>query len=129
MILVAGLSPAWQQVLVFDRLLLGEVNRAAEVHWFPAGKVVNAGRVVGRLHRRGLGGPARALTVLGGSTGDALRRAAEADGLDLVAIPGATPTRICTTLIDRAAGAVTELVENARPIGDGELAAILEALL
>ena len=31
MILSAGLTPAWQQILVFDRFRYGEVNRAAEV--------------------------------------------------------------------------------------------------
>jgi tagatose 6-phosphate kinase len=42
-ILVAGLSPAWQQIVVLDSLALGEVNRAREVHWCASGKVVNVG--------------------------------------------------------------------------------------
>jgi len=120
-ILSAGLSPAWQQVLVFDRLRLGEVNRAREVHWFPAGKVVNAARAVCRLHRRGLGRPSRGLTILGGPAGEAVRRASEADGIDLAWVPSASPTRICTTIVCVGAEGVTELVENARPVPPGEL--------
>ena len=57
-ILAAGLTPAWQQVLVFDAFTPGAVNRAREVHWCASGKVLNAARA---LHH--LGGPARALTV------------------------------------------------------------------
>ena len=41
-ILCAGLSPAWQQVMVFRSFRYGEVNRAAEVHWLAQGKVINA---------------------------------------------------------------------------------------
>ena len=40
MILTAGLTPAWQQVLVLDELLPGEVNRAREVHWCASGKAI-----------------------------------------------------------------------------------------
>ena len=43
MILSAGLTPAWQQILVFDGFRYGEVNRAAEAVWCASGKVFNAG--------------------------------------------------------------------------------------
>ncbi len=43
MILAAGLSPAWQQIVVLDALSVGEVNRAREVHWCASGKVLNVG--------------------------------------------------------------------------------------
>ena len=39
MIVAAGLTPAWQQILRFDALRLGEVNRAVEAHWCASGKV------------------------------------------------------------------------------------------
>jgi tagatose 6-phosphate kinase len=121
-ILCAGLSPAWQQVLVFDRLQIGEVNRAKEVRRFPAGKVVNAARAAHRLGIHGLGGPSRGLTILGGPAGEELRRAAEADGIDLAFIPSAAPTRVCTTVVSAADGGVTELVEEAPPIPENEIA-------
>lgn len=31
MIVAAGLTPAWQQIMRFEQFLPGEVNRAAEV--------------------------------------------------------------------------------------------------
>jgi tagatose 6-phosphate kinase len=120
-ILCAGLSPAWQQVLVFERLRPGEVNRATDVRRFPAGKVINAARAAHRLGLRGLGGPSRALTILGGSTGEELRRAAEEEGIDLAIVPSAAPTRVCTTVVSDADGGVTELVEEAAPIPEDEI--------
>ena len=62
MILVAGLTPAWQQVLRFERFTPGTVNRAAWVRWCASGKVLNAARAAHLL-----GGPVRALTVVGGA--------------------------------------------------------------
>ena len=62
MILSAGLTPAWQQILVFDRVRWGEVNRAREVAWCGSGKVLNAGMAVHHL-----GGPSLTLAPLGGS--------------------------------------------------------------
>ena len=69
MILTAGLSPVLQQVLLSDALALGEVNRARDVSWCASGKVLNAARA---LHH--LGAPGKALSAVGGSTGDAVRR-------------------------------------------------------
>jgi 1-phosphofructokinase family hexose kinase len=48
-ILAAGLSPAWQQIVVLDRLTVGEVNRAREVHWCASGKVLNVGLALKQL--------------------------------------------------------------------------------
>ena len=61
MILAAGLSPAWQQFLVFDSFRYGEVNRAREAHWCTAGKVCNAGNAAHHL-----GGPSLTLVPAGG---------------------------------------------------------------
>ena len=51
MILSAGLTPAWQQILVFDQMHWGEVNRASEVAWCGSGKVL-AGLQITRLGSR-----------------------------------------------------------------------------
>lgn len=118
MIVCAGLSPAYQQILVFDRVRPGEVNRAREAHRSASGKVLNAVRAVARL-----GGEACAVTLLGGETGEAMRRWLEAEGIRVSAVESAAPSRICTTVIDLAAGAITELVENAHPVSARELEA------
>ena len=43
MILAAGLTPAWQQIVEFDGFAVGQVNRARSVHWCASGKVLNVG--------------------------------------------------------------------------------------
>ena len=69
MILAAGLTPAWQQMLVFDGLRVGEVNRAREALWCASGKVLNVGIA---LHH--LGGPSRTIALIGGPSGDGIER-------------------------------------------------------
>lgn len=111
MILAAGLSPALQQTMAFDALEPGEVNRAAEVHWCASGKVLNVGMALARLGCR-----QRTLSVLGGNTGAAIERSFAAEQVDARWVWTDRPTRVCTTVIERSAGRITELVENARAI-------------
>ena len=70
MILVAGLTPAWQQIAVLDRLQTGGVNRAREVHWCASGKVLNVGLALTEL-----GASVQTLSLVGnGPAGAAMRR-------------------------------------------------------
>jgi 1-phosphofructokinase family hexose kinase len=121
-ILVAGLTPAWQQVLLFDSFAPGEVNRAREVRWCASGKVLNAARA---LHH--LGTPCRALTVVGGVTGGEVREDFARLGIAAHWVEGAAPTRVCTTILDAARHTATELVPNAVGVTDAERAAFLAA--
>src|SRR5262249_7617530 len=61
LILAAGLTPAWQQILQFDALAVGEVNRATDVQWCASGKVLNVGIALGHL-----GAESLTLAPLGG---------------------------------------------------------------
>jgi 1-phosphofructokinase family hexose kinase len=115
-ILVAGLSPAWQQILSFDALELGEVNRARSAHWCGSGKVLNVGIALASLQV-----PAQTLTVLGGSTGREIEREFQERQIPLDAVPTHSVTRVCTTLLDQSQQVTTELVENALPITEDEL--------
>jgi tagatose 6-phosphate kinase len=121
-ILSAGLTPAWQQILVFDHFRSGEVNRACEVRWCASGKVFNAG-----IAAHHLGGPSRVLAPVGGPAREQIER--ELDEMDLPCrlILTRAPTRVCTTIIDRQDGAITELVENGRPLSHAELDRFQEA--
>jgi len=121
-ILAAGLTPAWQQVLVFDALTLGAVNRARQAHWCASGKVLNAARA---LHH--LGGPSRALTITGGTTGSDIREDFSHLGIAARWVEGARPTRVCTTILDRGRRSVTELVPEAGEISAAERDAFLTA--
>lgn len=120
MIVSAGLSPAWQQILQFDRFRPGEVNRAREAHWCASGKAVNAG--IGLHHLCG-GKSDSTLTVstLGGRAFDAFESEFAELGAPRRWIRTETPTRICTTILDESVGTATELVENVRPVTTDEL--------
>jgi len=121
-ILSAGLSPAWQQFLLFDSFRYGEVNRAREAHWCTAGKVTNAGNAAHHL-----GGPSLTLAPAGGQPLLEMDREFEQLGVPRRWIETRAATRVCTTILDRAADTMTELVENARPLRQGELDAYLAA--
>jgi 1-phosphofructokinase family hexose kinase len=115
-ILCAGLTPAWQEIKVFDTFRYGEVNRAREVHWFPSGKVFNA--AIGCHH---LGAPTRLLAPVGGPPVAQIEEEFNDMGLSYRWIRTQAATRICTTILEEATGAVTELVENGRPLRSEEL--------
>ncbi|HID75937.1 MAG TPA: hypothetical protein EYP56_08070 [Planctomycetaceae bacterium] len=114
-ILSAGLTPAWQQIMVFDRFRSGEVNRAAEVHWCASGKVFNAAIAV-----RHLGAPSLALATVGGPPQELIQQELRRLSVSRRLITTRAATRVCTTILDRATGTITELVENGRPLSDQE---------
>jgi len=116
MILSAGLSPAWQQFLVFDTFRYGEVNRAREAIWCTAGKVANAGNAAHHL-----GGASLTLSVAGGTPLAEMDREFAELGVPCRWIKTHAATRVCTTILDRATGTMTELVENGRPLLRQEL--------
>jgi 1-phosphofructokinase family hexose kinase len=111
MIVAAGLTPAWQHILRFNRLRLGEVNRAVEAHWCASGKVFNVGIALAHL-----GAECRAISPVGADVAERVRAEFDSFGLQASLIAQGESTRVCTTLLDDATGAVTELVENARPL-------------
>ncbi|MBI3862111.1 MAG: bifunctional hydroxymethylpyrimidine kinase/phosphomethylpyrimidine kinase [Planctomycetia bacterium] len=150
MILAAGLSPAWQQIVLLERLNVGEVNRAREVHWCASGKVLNVGLALKclstspPLNKGGAGGVAgkygvriapeadapcnsecgievRTLATVGGSIGGAIRRQFLSLEVPARWIETESPTRVCTTILDAVAATTTELVQNAPAITDDEL--------
>jgi len=121
-IVAAGLTPAWQQIMRFARLQPGEVNRAREVHWCASGKNLNVGMALAAL-----GANALALSPLGGWSGQAIAAEFRREGRQARWTASATPTRVCTTLLDEATGTATELVENSAPLTDAERAEFVAA--
>jgi len=116
MILSAGLTPAWQQILVFRQFRYGEVNRAQEVHWCASGKVFNAGIAVRRL-----GAPGLTLAPVGGLPRAEIDREFCEMGIRHRWIVTEAATRVCTTILDQATGTITELVENGRCLTPREI--------
>lgn len=127
MIVCLGTTPTMQRTMLFDRVTVDAVNRATEVREYPSGKSVNVAKVLHTLGHKPL-----ATGFLGGARGELLRQHLERAGVPTGFITVPTPTRLCTTIIDRASGQVTELVEEAAPIDPGkwqELARKLEEVL
>lgn len=122
MILAAGLTPAWQQTLVFDHFREGAVNRASEAAWCASGKVLNVGCAIHHL-----GVVSHTLSLAGGPAGESLRTDFARMDVPATWIESATPTRVCTTILDRDRHITTELVENAAPVSADELAAYRNA--
>jgi tagatose 6-phosphate kinase len=118
MILVVGLSPAWQRTLTFERLVAGKVNRARRVTETASGKGVNVAHVIGQL-----GGTARLLTVAGAERGRRLVASLRAKGIPATVVRVAAETRICQTLISDQP--LTELVEEAGALTRPEVATVL----
>lgn len=105
MILVVGLSPAWQRTLTFEELVPGKVNRATRVDEAASGKGVNVARVASIL-----GADVRLLTVAGGARGRLLRAKLEQQRFGTRIVPVTAETRICQTLL--GGDGATELVEE-----------------
>ena len=110
-ILCLGTTPAVQRVMMFQKLSLDAVNRAATTLDGAAGKSVNVVKVLKVLGEQPL-----ATGFLGGDRGKFLQQALEAIGIESDFVTVATPTRQCITVISEAAGTHTELVEESRPV-------------
>ena len=108
-VLCLGLTPVLQRTLVFGGLEIDEVNRAKQVVESAAGKALNTARALVTL-----GTPAETAGFNGGETGARVTAYLKTYGVGTRTLtPMKAPTRICSTLIDQAAGTVTELVEEA----------------
>lgn len=122
MILAAGLTPAWQQIMRFASVRRGEVNRAAEVYWCASGKVLNVGMALATL-----GVDSHTLSPASGWSGTALEADFARRGARATWIATERPTRVCTTLLNDGDGTTTELVENASALTSTELTMFIDA--
>mgnify|MGYP000190005741 CR=1 FL=1 len=107
--LCVGVAPAVQELREFARVEVGAVNRALVVERSASGKAINVARVL-----RQLGGTPLVLGFAGGGTGQFLRLCLRREGIAQRLTPARRPTRVCITILDRAKGTVTELVEEAQ---------------
>jgi tagatose 6-phosphate kinase len=123
MILCIGTTPAAQRVMIFRKLTLDAVNRAAMTLDGVAGKSVNVAKVL-----QALGDHPVAAGFLGGERGEQLRLAMFARGIELDFVTVAAPTRQCVTVIDESSGTHTELVEESRPVTPMDFAKLMEVV-
>ncbi|MEZ6044870.1 MAG: PfkB family carbohydrate kinase [Planctomycetaceae bacterium] len=123
MICVAGLTPAWQQILVFEQLFVNEVNRAQSAHWCASGKVLNCGLAIHALK-----GESVTISPAGGMNGEAMKASFLKSGAHAIWLDSKVETRVCTTVISQSDRSITELVENSRPMPAAELESYLKCI-
>jgi tagatose 6-phosphate kinase len=127
MILCLGTTPTVQRSMIFSRVVIDGVNRAIEVREYASGMSPNVARVL-----RTMGGEPLELGFIGGDRGRFLAADLQAAGIGCEWVEVSAPTRLCTTVIDRAAGTATELVEESSPVepaGWERMARLLEEQL
>jgi tagatose 6-phosphate kinase len=100
--------------------VVDEVNRAIEVTEYSSGKAINVARVLTQI-----GEAALAAGFVGGRRGDFLEQDLAHWRVPNENVRVSGHTRLCTTEIDRAAGTVTELVEEAGPASSEEWTELL----
>ena len=124
MILAAGLTPAWQQILSFRRFIPGEVNRAQRAVWCGSGKVLNVGCALNQL-----GVQSKTLCLVGGVAGEQICADFQAMKIPVRWVKSRIPTRVCTTILDETTKTTTELVENSNSIPPEELNLFFDAFV
>ena len=123
MILCIGTTPAVQRVMVFRKLTLDAVNRAATTLDGIAGKSVNVAKVL-----QALGEHPVATGFLGGDRGEYVRALLEAQGIELDFVAVTARTRQCVTLLDPSAGTHTELVEESQPVAAADYEELMRVI-
>ena len=123
MILCLGTTPTVQRTMTFERVTPDTVNRAVEVIESASGKSINVARTLRRL-----GKPALATGFLGGEGRRLIREDLDRAGIGHEFANVDPKTRTCTTVIDRAAGTVTELVEEPQPVEPDAYGRLLGAM-
>src|SRR5947209_6888033 len=111
MILCLGPTPTVQRSMIFDHFQVDEVNRATHVSEYASGKSPNVARVL-----RTLGADVLEVGFAGGDRGRFLLDDLRSANINCKFVTVDAPTRLCTTIIDRAAGTATELVEESAAI-------------
>ncbi len=116
-------NPAWQKTLTFNKLQSGAVNRAESVRECGGGKGINVTRVL-----RYLGFPVTVAAFAGGETGKSLKEELLQSGAGDLTLSCQNPTRCCYTIIDKATGLATELIEPSPEIAQSEGTALLQRM-
>ena len=123
MILCLGPTPAAQRVMVFRKLNLDAVNRAATTLEVASGKPVNVAKVLQEL-----GASPIVTGFVGGARGEFVRSQLLARQLPQDFITVAAQTRQCLTVIDETTGMQTELVEESQPVAPSDYVQLEEVV-
>ncbi len=123
MIITLTLNPAVDETVWVDRLHPGEVHRVYETHLDPAGKGINASRMVARL-----GCATIAFGLVAGDAGDMVEKALRAERVQhhFVRIPG--ETRINFTVVEKESGRASSFYAPGPDIPPDALATLEQML-
>ena len=113
-VLVVCLNPTLQQTMVFDRVVVGEVNRSSYHRSDASGKGMNVCRVLTQL-----GSSAVLLSHLGGQRVDEFLDFAAKDGVPILWDDSKSPIRTCITILQRDGNSTTELVQESQEVAPG----------
>ncbi|AWS42708.1 1-phosphofructokinase [Streptosporangium sp. 'caverna'] len=123
MIVTLTLNPSLDRTIEIGSLTRGAVIRAAAAHLDPGGKGVNVSRAL-------LANQVRSCAVVpfGGDEGRRLVSLLQAEGIDMITVPVAGPTRSNVTLAEPD-GTVTKINEPGTALSAEELDTVAEAVL
>ncbi len=116
-LLAVGLNPALQKTLTFSTFTVGEVNRAEAMHLVPGGKGYHFSRAANTVAP----GSCTVAHFLGGETGRFVSAFHERLGIPQLTVDVQGATRTCTTVLNRADGRMTELIDPSDPIPAAKL--------
>ncbi|MEV6862863.1 1-phosphofructokinase [Streptosporangium subroseum] len=123
MIVTLTLNPSLDRTIEIGSLTRGAVIRAAAAHLDPGGKGVNVSRALLANQVR-----SRAVVPFGGDEGRRLVSLLQAEGIDMITVPVAGPTRSNVTLAEPD-GTVTKINEPGTALSAEELDTVAEAVL
>ena len=122
-LICVSVNAAVDRIAAVDHLVAGEVHRPEVLSVVPGGKALNVARAAANL-----GMPVRAIAVLGGHAGDWLEAALRDRGIATRVVRAAGETRTCLSVLDRAAGTLTEFYEPGLTLDDAGWTAVETAL-
>lgn len=112
-VLAIGLNPVMQKTIVLDHLWENEVNRSGNHMFSVAGKGANTARVLTEL-----GADTIHISHAGGLFHNTFLDMLATDGVKTRIADSDSEIRLCYTLINSERHTVTEIVEEAHPVGD-----------
>lgn len=123
-IIVLGLNPAWQKILLFHELIPGEVNRAVSVSYSPAGKGINFAKAA-----KNWGGNVAVCHFVGGVTGENIIRELKVRKIKDISVKITPPTRTCTTCLCEKKRETTELIEPSFQVSQTAVKSLKKAVM
>ena len=118
-----SLNAAIDRIASVERLVLGAIHRPRDLSVLPGGKAANVLRAA-----RHLGLPGGLVAVLGGHAGAWYREALAARDIGIEAVDVAGETRTCLSVLDEAAGTLTEFYAAGVTLTDADWPRVEAAL-